>query len=174
MVSLRGAEVRARRVRRVSRSAAASADGLHGIESGDDGREFGGDDLQDRGSHQELLQVFREVADDLLREVVVELLVGAGQAPDESAHLGRRPVAERRLDELERRRPALVWAVSRPGRRARVAPVRLGEEARGLGSVEPQVVGPDSATSPKPADGRTGWVASAGWRRRSTAAPGRE
>ena len=115
-----------------------------------------------------------QVADDLLGEVVVELLVGAAQAPDEPADLGRRPIAERGLDELERRGPAFG-----PGGDVgedvgfELAPVRLGEEPRRLGSVEPEVVGPDLGDLARGAQpGERDRSASAGWRRRSTAAPG--
>ena len=44
-------------------------------------------DLEDRRPHEEPLEVLGQVADDLLGEVVVELLVGAGQATDEPADL---------------------------------------------------------------------------------------
>ena len=65
----------------------------------------GGDELQDRGPHEELLEVLRKVADDLLGKVVVELLIGAGHGADEPADLEGRPVSQSRLDELERRCP---------------------------------------------------------------------
>ena len=111
------------RVRSVSRSAAAvSRATSSAIEAGHDGRQVGGHDLEDRRPHQELLEIVRQVADDLLGEVVVQLLVGAAQAADELPDLGRRSVAKGGLDELERRGPALRSARRR--RRGRPARAR--------------------------------------------------
>src|SRR3990172_433798 len=66
-----------------------------GVEVRDDGGEVRRDDLKDRRPHEESRQVVRQVADDLLREVVVELLVRATEAAHEAPDLGRRPVAKR-------------------------------------------------------------------------------
>ena len=123
------------------------------------------------GPHQELLEVLRQVADDLLREVVVELLVGAAQAPDEPPDLGRRPVAEGGLDELERRRPAF-GPCDDVGEDVGLerSPVGLGEEASR--SRRRRTGGrPSRARRPRPtrAAARAGSSAPAGWRRRSTA-----
>ena len=59
------------------------------------------DDLEDRGLHQELLELVGKIADDLLGEVVVELLVGSGQAADEPSDLRRASITKGRLDQLE-------------------------------------------------------------------------
>src|SRR3954471_17633155 len=47
------------------------------------------DALRDRGPHQELLEVLRQVTDGLLSQVVVELLICAGHAPYEATNLER-------------------------------------------------------------------------------------
>ena len=54
-----------------------------------------------------VLQVVWQVADDLLGQVVVQLVVGTGQTADERTDLAGRPIAEGRMDELERCGPAL-------------------------------------------------------------------
>ncbi len=74
---------------------------IRGIATRHDAGQVRRDDLQDRGLHQELLQVVGEVADDFLGEVVVQLLIGAGQAPDEPADLRRTSVTKGCLDQLE-------------------------------------------------------------------------
>ena len=50
---------------------------------------LGRDYLEDRCLHEEPLEILVELADDLLGEVVVHLVVGAAQAPHESTDLGR-------------------------------------------------------------------------------------
>ena len=64
-------------------------------------------DLEDRGLHEEPLQVVVQLTDDFLSEVVVHLVIGAVEAPDEAADLGGRPVAQRGLDQLQGRDPPL-------------------------------------------------------------------
>ena len=148
---------------------------LSGISTGDDLRELGRDDLEDRGLHEEPLQLVLEIADDLLGEVVVQLVVGAVQPADEPPDLGRGAIAQGRLDELERCDPALGprGEVVR-GRRLEPPPVRLGEELRGLRRVEAQIVGAELghlADRSQPAT--AGSPARAGWRTRSSGARAR-
>ena len=45
------------------------------------------DGLEERGAHQEVLEVVAEVADDLLGQVLVEVALGAAQRGDEGADL---------------------------------------------------------------------------------------
>jgi hypothetical protein len=73
----------------------------------DDLGELGRHHLEDRGLHQEPLELFVEVADDLLGEVVVKVMVCAVQRSDEAADLRRRAIAKGGLDQLERCDPAL-------------------------------------------------------------------
>src|SRR5438445_579529 len=58
-------------------------------DAGGDRAELEVDRLEDRGSHQEVLERRGQVADDLLGEVVVEVALGAAQGADEGARLNR-------------------------------------------------------------------------------------
>ena len=133
------------RVSSVRRSAARREPrDVIGIEVGHDGRQVGRHDLEDRRPHEEPLEILGQVADDLLGEVVVQLLIGAAQAADELPDLRRRSVAEGGLDELERRGPAFgPRGDVGDDVRLEVAAVRLGEQPGGLGRVEAQVVRAD-------------------------------
>src|SRR4029078_2923273 len=93
-------------------------------------------------------------------EVVVELLVRAGQATDEAPDLGRRSIAKGGLDKLERCGPPLG---PRPDVCEDVglelAPVGLGEQTCRLRSIEAKLVCADlgnlaSGTHPRERDGR--------------------
>ena len=56
-------------------------------EVGHDSGELGCHDLEDRGPHEELLEVVRQVPDHLLGEVVVQLLIRTTEVPHEPADL---------------------------------------------------------------------------------------
>src|SRR5688572_9243674 len=60
------------------------------------------DRVEDGGAHQEVLEVVREVADDLLRQVLVQVALGAAERRDERPDLRGVPLVEGRPNELER------------------------------------------------------------------------
>jgi hypothetical protein len=68
---------------------------------GGDGAEDKVDRLQDRGAHQEVLEVVGKVADDLLGEVLVQMPLGAAERRDECADLRRVALVEGSANELE-------------------------------------------------------------------------
>ena len=107
---------------KVSRSAAAVSRATSGARVRYDRRELGRDDLQDRRPHQESLQLVRQVADDLLGEVVVQLLVRAGQ-----------PRTNRRISAGDRSRRAAwtSWSdAAQPSVRATTSARTSGSSSR--------------------------------------------
>ena len=122
------------------------------------------DRVEQRRAHQELLQVGLELADDLFREVLVQMSLGAAQRRDERADLAGIAVMEGGANELQRGGPALGSATElREQRRFEPHVVRLAEEPLGLARVEPKVVGAKLghlAKRPQPGEPDR-WLASA-------------
>ena len=86
----------------------------------------------------------RQVAHDLLRQVVVQLVASAGQATDERSSLRRRSLSQGCLDEGQRRRPSL----GSPGKLGQDVgferpPVCLAEQLLELTVREPKVADPE-------------------------------
>ena len=106
-------------------------------------RDLGGlglDRLKDGRPHEEVLVLLRELADDLLGEIVVEIRCRPGQRSNERARFDRRALADGRTDEMKRGRPALGSAgeIGQDVALERV-PVRLAKQLTRLGFGESQV-----------------------------------
>ena len=146
-----------------------------GIAVADDLGQLGRDDLQDRGVHEEPLELLGQVADHLLGQVVVHVVVGAVQRPHEPPDLRRRPIAQGGMHELQRGDPALrpLGQVDQHVR-LELPTVGLVEQLGRLGGVEAQRVRVelgDLTDRPQPRQ-RERRRATAGEHERS-AAPGR-
>ena len=112
--------------------------------------------FEQRGAHEELLELRRQVPDDLLGEVFVEVPLCAAQRRDECPHLGGVPIVQGSADELQRGGPALgAPAELRQDGWLEPHLVRLAEEALCLCDVEAQIVRPelgDLTQRPKPGE----------------------
>src|SRR6266550_2881340 len=96
------------------------------------------------GAHEELLELGRQVPDDLLGQVLVEVSLGAAQRRDERPYLRGVPIVESGADELQRRGPTFgAPAELREDGWLEPHLVRLAEEALGLRRVEAKIIGPE-------------------------------
>jgi hypothetical protein len=130
---------------------------LHRRQAGGDLRQLRRDELENRRPHQELLVDCRKVANHLLGQVVVELVMSSREAANKGAGLGWRPLPQSGLDEGERRRPAL-----RPPRelseniRLKRPAVGLPEQLLHLGIGETQLGDSDLRQLPERAQASNG------------------
>ena len=118
--------------------------GRVGRDLGRRGRELGRYDREEAAALDEVLGGSRHPADDFLGEVVVEIPLAAGKTPDDRPNLVAGTPPDHRLDEPERRRPAL-----RRGRQVveqvslQWVPIGVAKQALRLVAVEAQVVRAD-------------------------------